>query len=58
MLISHCHFDGPPKVHVPGGHCTPLTPLSVALTLLIGHYSLELIVSDLRELTAFSSGVS
>ena len=47
MLISKCHSDGlftgpaetsglpeahgPPKVHEPRGHCTPLPPLSVAL---------------------------
>ena len=31
MLISQCHFDGPPKVYEPKGHCTPLPPLSVAL---------------------------
>ena len=38
MLISQCHFDGPAKAnglheaHGPRGHCTPLPPLSVALT--------------------------
>ena len=47
MLISQCHFDGPPRaqnpsagpaeanglleVHGPRGHCTPCPPLLVAL---------------------------
>ena len=56
MLISQCHFDGPaeanglpephgpPKAHVPRGHCTSLPPLSAALPVSIDntqHYILR-----------------